>query len=175
MVTTLINEYTEGDEPYVDRQTAQYKSALPSDSDTYVTLGKDIQLVRTEDMKYDRLIQSGDFVVVTGIESLAAAIRIKLQTWKGELNEMPLFKDFGNSAWFFLKANKNEITKEELKGYSQIAIEEMRRINSVNAIDISDYPGQITDDDITVISAIVTPVNDNQPIKIQQEVLTYGI
>ena len=175
MVDTLTNEYTEGDEPYADRMEAKYRTATTDIPDTYINLHKDILLTIREDKKFDRVVQSGDFVVVTGVDSLAAGIRFKLQTFFGELNELPNYQDFGNKAWFYLKRNNTELDRLDLKEAVKEALNEMRRIRQVEAIDLQQvYPEGLLEPATIVIDGTVMSISDNFPTKIQ-EVFNYGI
>jgi hypothetical protein len=105
---------------------------------TYKTLGKDINLKHLGLGRYDREIVNGDFVTVENVEALHNGIRIKLMTIWGEMQTSPLYNQFGNRAWGYLKANNTAVTRTAIKEHFRTALQEMRRILSVDDIQISE-------------------------------------
>jgi hypothetical protein len=157
-------------DPYeVDRESEDITSFIEW-RNTYDTLNKDILLERNEDMKWDRSIQSGDFVLVTGMESIAMAVVVKLQTWFGELKNNPTYKEWGDKAWFYVKNNDTELTRMELKEYVRQALSEIRRIKSVDSIELFKYPVRPVNQSPTIILDVSFTTISDQVGKVSAEV-----
>jgi hypothetical protein len=167
-VNDLTNYYL------INREGADLEK-IGTAENTFDTLNKDILLARVDGGRYDRVVQSGDFVKATGIDSLAAGVRIKLQTWFNELSSNPTYANFGNKAWFYLKGNNNALHRLELKETIKQCLEEMRRIKSVDSIELDEYAIMGENRPTTmVISVVFTSISD-QTIRTTQEVLSYGV
>lgn len=104
------------------------------------TLNKDIKLEYKNNRKYDRKLVNGDWVQVEGIPSLKAAIRVKLMTIFGELQTNPTYSSWGNKAWFTLKDIQTPVTLTQIREYTRIALLEMRRIASVDYLNVYTDP-----------------------------------
>lgn len=143
--------------------------------DTFKALNKDIQLTKTDSGHFDRVMQSDDYVIVEGLGSYAAGIRIAIQMWYNEMNENPLYAGRGNRAWFYLKGNLNALDKLAVKEEIKTTINNMSRTKSVDVIDLFEYPIN-NPNDLTgiVIELVVTSISD-QVSKFAEEVLSYGI
>lgn len=149
--------------------------AIGAVDNTYAVLHKDIQLVDTGNKRFDRAMQSDDFVMVDGLASYAAAVRIKLQTWYNEMNENPTYIGFGNKAWFYLKAPNTELHRLELEGHIKTAIEEMNRTKSVDSIEIFEYFSQGVNAPSTLVIEVVATTVSDQVGKFTEEAIAYGI
>lgn len=124
---------------------------------TYITLGKDVNLKYLGKGRYDREWQSGDFVKVVDVDSLHNAIRVKLMTAYGELFNNPTYNQFGNMAWKCIKSNATSpLILIEIKEYYMKALSEMRRILSVDSVNVSADDNDFTQMNVTYIVTTLT-------------------
>ena len=112
---------------------------LPFDSSSddyrlYKTLNEDVQLKPVSDTgeHWDIQMSNGDYVNVTGLESLRNAICIAIMTRFNELDFIPLYEGFGCRAHELIKANKSEMVRYKVELFVVDVLERMRRIQSVN-------------------------------------------
>lgn len=117
--------------------------SLPTDKDSeeyrfYKTLNMDVQLKPVSDTSqhYDIQIENGDFVNVTGKNSLYNAIIIAIMTRFNELQEIPLYDGFGCRAQELVKARKTEMVKYKIELFITDVLENMRRIKEINFVEL---------------------------------------
>ena len=106
----------------------------------YKTQNKDQLLFEKTNHLYDLAYSIGDEIQITEGDSLKNAIIIKLLTGYQELykTDNPTYMDFGNRAWELIKANKTSGNTFKMEQYSYEALNEMRRVKSVNEIKVTD-------------------------------------
>ena len=118
----------------------------------YKTLNEDVQLKPNEYNKWDIQIENGDYVNITGLKSLHNAICIAIMTRFQELNNNPLYADFGCRVHGLVKANKSEMLRYKLEVFIEEILENMRRIHEVNSIEIIDTEAHSYQVNFTVTS-----------------------
>jgi len=135
---------------------------LPVDyeSDDYQflkTLNEDVQVlpVSSTANHWDIQMKNGDYVNLTGKDSLRNAICIAIMTRFQELDSIPLYAEFGCRAHQLIKANKSEMVRYEIELYVSEVLENMRRIQEVNSLKVSD-----SDVQSYLVEFNVTSVND---------------
>ncbi|WP_296882108.1 hypothetical protein [uncultured Methanobrevibacter sp.] len=135
---------------------------LPVDyeSDDYQflkTLNEDVQVLPVSPTAnhWDIQMENDDYVNLTGKESLRNAICIAIMTRFNELDSIPLYEEFGCRAHQLIKANKSEMVKYEIELYISEVLENMRRIQEVNSLKVSD-----SDTCSYLVEFNVTSVND---------------
>ena len=118
---------------------------LPVDyeSDDYKyfkTLNEDVQIkpISPTAQHWDIQMENGDYVNVTGKESLRNAISIAIMTRFNELNEISLYDGFGCRVHELIKANKSEMIRYKIELFTMEVLENMRRIQTVNNVTVSD-------------------------------------
>lgn len=118
---------------------------LPVDMDSddyrfYKTLNEDVQIkpVSPTSQHWDIQIQDGDYVNVTGFESLKNAICIAIMTRFNELDFIGLYDGFGCRIHELVKANKSEMILYKIELFVVEVLENMRRISSVNGVKVTD-------------------------------------
>lgn len=118
---------------------------LPVDMDSddyrfYKTLNEDVQIkpVSPTSQHWDIQIQDGDYVNVTGFESLKNAICIAIMTRFNELDFIGLYDGFGCRIHELVKANKSEMVLYKIELFVVEVLENMRRISSVNSVKVTD-------------------------------------
>ena len=104
----------------------------------YKTLNEDVQLKPNKYNRYDIQIENGDYVNVIGRDSLYNAIVIAIMTRFQELSHIPLYTDFGCRCHELIKKNKSTMTEYEMKIFIEDVLKKMRRIKSVDEIEITD-------------------------------------
>ena len=130
------------------------------DSDDYEhckTLNMDVQLkpLNNKSSFWDIQFENGDYVNLTGKESLYNAICIAIMTRFQELGFIELYSDFGCRVYELIKANKSSMVKFKVQTYTQNVLENMRRVREVNWIEVSD-----SDDCNYKISFSITSISD---------------
>lgn len=131
-----------------------------TDSDDYKhrkTLNEDIQIrpVNPTSNHWDIQMENGDYVNVTGLESLRNAICIAIMTRLNELDFMPLYDGFGCRVHELVKANKSEMVKYKIKLFTSDVLKNMRRIKEVNSVTVTD-----SDSSSYLIQFNVTSISD---------------
>lgn len=118
---------------------------LPVDvsSDDYrfnKTLNMDVKLKRTSDIgnHWDIQMENGNYVNVTGKESLHNAICIAIMTRWNELSYIDLYDGFGCRVHELVKANKSELVRYKIELWITDVLDNMRRIRSVNEVTVKD-------------------------------------
>ena len=106
----------------------------------YKTLNEDVQIkpVTPTAQHWDIQMENGDYVNVTGFESLHNAICIAIMTRFNELDFIPLYDGFGCRVHELVKANKSEMVKYKVELFTEEVLENMRRIQSVNSVRVSE-------------------------------------
>ena len=117
---------------YVDRESEGYRF--------YKTLNEDVQLqpVSSKSKHWDIQMQDGDYVNVTGKDSLHNAICIAIMTRFNELDYIPLYDEFGCRIHELIKANKSEMVRYKIELFIIDVLKQMRRIKEVNWIEVQD-------------------------------------
>lgn len=121
----------------------------------YKTLNEDVQLKPDNFNRWDLQMENGDYVNLTGNQSLHNAICIAIMTRYGELKDNPLYDEFGCHLHELIKANKSPMVEYEIELFTVEVLENMRRIQEVNWIEVTDSP-----DHNYTITFNVTSIND---------------
>jgi len=106
----------------------------------YKTLNEDIQLKPDEYNQWDMVFENGDIVNLTGHDSLRNAICIAIMTRYRELKHNQLYDEFGCRVHELIKANKSRMTEYKIELFIDDVLTHMRRVKSVNYIEITDNP-----------------------------------
>jgi len=124
----------------------------------YKTLNEDVQLkpVSPTSKHYDLNMENGDYVNVTGKDSLYNAIVIAILTRFNELTSIDLYEDFGCRAHELIKANVSPMVDYEIELFIVEALEKIRRIKKINSVELTE------NEDNYIIHFNVTSVNDQQ-------------
>ena len=122
----------------------------------YKTLNEDVQIkpVTPTAQHWDIQMENGDYVNVTGFESLHNAICIAIMTRFNELDFIPLYDGFGCRVHELVKANKSEMVKYKVELFTEEVLENMRRIESVNSVKVTEdnYHSYLIEFNVTSIS-----------------------
>jgi hypothetical protein len=166
---------TDIDDFYEVNRTGADLAEITTPTDTFVALHKDILLEPTEQGRYDRVVTADDFVIVEGLASYQAAVRIKLCTWYNEMSDDPSYVGWGNRAWFYLKSNNTELDKLGITSQIVKAIDEMNRTKEVNDIELFEYfPTGVNNPSLWVVETMLTAISD-QSAKITEGVVANGL
>ena len=100
------------------------------------TLNKDWELIQKSNQKFDLNFVAGDLSNVTDKDSLKNAIILKCMTGYEELYKTgnSIYSEFGNRAYEVIKDNKTEMTFFKVKQYFTQAIQEIRRVKTINEL-----------------------------------------
>ena len=114
---------------------------LPIDTSSYdykfnKTLNEDVKLVSDEYGKYDLDIRNGDYINITGLNSLQNACIIAILTRYGELRDNPTYQGFGCRVHDLIKDNKTRMFLYKLEISLTETLNRMRRIKTVNWLNI---------------------------------------
>lgn len=114
---------------------------LPVDTSSYdfkfnKTLNEDAKLVSNIYGKYDLAMENGDYINVTGSNSLENAIIIAILTRYHELKRISTYSDFGCRVHDLIKDNKTKLTLFKLETSIMETLNSMRRIQMVNSLKI---------------------------------------
>ena len=103
-------------------------------------MNEDVQLRPINDKAehWDIQMKDGDYVNVTGKESLENAICIAIMTRFRELDYIPLYDEFGCRAHELIKANKSDMVRYKVELFVTEVLEKMRRVQTVNQVTVSD-------------------------------------
>lgn len=117
---------------YVDRESEDFRF--------YKTLNEDVQLqpVSSKSKHWDIQMQDGDYVNVTGHDSLNNAICIAIMTRFNELDYIQLYDGFGCRIHELIKANKSEMVRYKIELFIIDVLKQMRRIKEVNWIEVQE-------------------------------------
>lgn len=135
------------------------KLTLPIDTSSYdykfqKNLNEDVKLVSDEYGKYDLDMDNGDYINITGNNSLQNAIIIAILTRFNELKNIT-YENFGCKVHDLIKDNKTKLTKYKLEVDILETLEQMRRIHQVNWIKITE-----NDAHSYLVKFNVTSIND---------------
>lgn len=100
------------------------------------TLNEDVKLVSDEYGKWDLDMDNGDYINLTGINSLQNACIIAIMTRFGELKDNPTYEDFGCKVHELIKDNKTKLTLFKLETTLIETLNKFRRIKKVNFLNI---------------------------------------
>lgn len=125
----------------------------------FKTLNEDVQVrpISPTSEHWDIQMENGDYVNVTGKESLHNAICIAIMTRFNELDFIPLYEEFGCRAHELIKANKSEMVRYEIELFISEVLEKMRRIQEVNNLKVSE-----SDTHSYFVEFNVTSINDEK-------------
>ena len=133
--------------------------ALPIDTTSYdymnnKTLNEDVKLKSDEYGFFDLDMDNGDYINVTGLDSLLNACIIAIMTRYGELTNNPTYNEFGCQAHELPKQNHDRLFLFKLEAYINDTLTKMRRVHSVNEIKIirTDIHSYQVEFDITSIN-----------------------
>ena len=118
------------------------------------TLNEDVKLKSDFYGRWDLDMQDGDYINVTGNNSLLNACIIAIMTRFNEL-KMPLYDGFGCRVHELIKENQTRMFIYKLEISINEVLEKMRRIKTVNEIDIKK-----TDRHEFTVGFSVTSIND---------------
>ena len=115
--------------------------SLKVDTDSYDwkflrTLNEDAQLTSNEYGEWDLKMQDGDYVNVTGLESLGNACVIAIMTRYTELSSNPLYEEFGCRVHELVKDNMNTMTTYKMEMFITETLQNMRRVKTINNIQV---------------------------------------
>ncbi len=102
------------------------------------TLNEDVKLNQNVHGKWDISMQNGDYINVTGKSSLYNAIIIAIMTRFNELEDIPLYEDFGCRVHEVMKDHKSEKVFYNIEIFIANVLKEMRRIHEVNELIVTD-------------------------------------
>lgn len=119
------------------------------------TLNEDVKLVSDEYGKFDLDMDNGDYINVTGVDSLRNACIIAIMTRYNELKKISTYEGFGCRVHELIKANKTKLLKYKIEISITETLNNMRRIKTVNSI-------EIVENDIHSYQVVfdVTSIND---------------
>lgn len=114
---------------------------LPIDTTSYdylhnKTLNEDVRLKSDNYGFFDLDMNNGDYVNVTGLNSLQNACIIAIMTRYGELTGNPTYDEFGCRAHELPKQNQNSLFQFKLESYINDTLTRMRRVKTVNQINV---------------------------------------
>lgn len=119
------------------------------------TLNEDVKLKSDEYGKYDLDMDNGDYVNITGHNSLHNACIIAIMTRFGELKDNPTYTDFGCRVHELIKDNKTKLLLFKLETSLTETLNNMRRIKTVNFLNITENDAHSFD-----VAFNVTSIND---------------
>ena len=102
----------------------------------YVTLNEDVKLKADNYNEWDIEMVNGDYVNCVGQLSLRNAIIIAIMTRFQELEDNPVYNNFGCRVHELVKANKTGMTVYKMEVYIQETLQNMRRISEINSLDV---------------------------------------
>lgn len=104
----------------------------------YKTLNEDVELKPNQWNQWDITMENGDYKNITGKDSLRNAICITIMTRYQELQDNPMYSDFGCRIHELIKANKTAMTLYEMELFVVDVLENMRRVQEVNWVEIQE-------------------------------------
>lgn len=118
---------------------------LPVDTESisyrfYKTLHDDVHLISNEYGEWDIDFKNGDWVNVSGFDSLVNACVIAILTRFNELDFMDLYDGFGCRIHEVVKQNKGRNAQYRLELFVTEVLQNMRRVDKVNWVRITDSP-----------------------------------
>ena len=132
------------------------KRMLPIDTSSYdykfnKTLNEDVKLKSDQYGQYDISMKNGDYENVTGLESLNNACIIAIMTRFDEI-KTETYNEFGCLAHELVKDNQTPLTSSKLEIYITEVLENIRRIDSVDSLTITNNNDAEYNVDFTVTS-----------------------
>ena len=118
---------------------------LPLDTNSssylfYKTLNEDVKLVSNEYGEWDIDFKNGDWVNVSGFDSVVNACIIAIMTRFNEIGFMSLYEDFGCRVHEVIKESKGRDASYHIEVFVTEVLENIRRINKVNWVQVTDNP-----------------------------------
>lgn len=118
---------------------------LPIDYDSrdyqfYKTLHEDVKLISNEYGEWDIDFENGDWVNVTGANSMVNACIIAIMTRFQELGYSVFYEDFGCRIHELIKANKSRNLIYQMEIFVTEVLDNMRRVQRVNWVQVTDKP-----------------------------------
>lgn len=104
----------------------------------YKTLHEDVLLKPDENNKWDVQFSNGDWINVSGHDSLHNAICIAIMTRYKELEEMPLYDGFGCRIHELIKGKVSNMSRYKMELFIEDVLKNMRRIHKINDITVED-------------------------------------
>ena len=104
----------------------------------YNSEGNIISCSYDKTIKIWELDNNGDYINVTGKSSLYNAIIIAIMTRFNELEDIPLYEDFGCRVHEVMKDHKSEKVFYNIEIFIANVLKEMRRIHEVNELIVTD-------------------------------------
>lgn len=104
----------------------------------YKTLHEDVLLKPDKYNKWDIQFYNGDWVNVSGHDSLKNAICIAIMTRYQELQEMSLYKNFGCRIHELIKENTSYMHFYKMELFIEDVLKNMRRIHKINEISVEE-------------------------------------
>lgn len=131
---------------------------LPINTESYdfkfnKTLNEDVRLKSDEFGKYDLDMDNGDYINIVGLNSLQNACIIAILTRFGEIKNST-YNEFGCHVHDLIKDNQNKMTKFKLETYILEVLGKIRRIKTVNWVNITANNGSYD------VGFNVTSIND---------------
>lgn len=120
--------------------------ALPVDYESedynfYKTLNEDAELIPVgKGAYYDINFKNGDYVNLTGKNSLGNAIVIAILTRFSELGYINLYEGFGCKVHDLIKSNQEELVEYDMELYITETLGNMRRIQEINELKLTKVP-----------------------------------
>lgn len=132
---------------------------LPVDTNSFdyqfnKTLNEDVNLNCDEYGKWDLDMDNGDYVNTTGLVTLRNACIIAIMTRYNEI-KTDTYDGFGCKAHELIKDNKTKMTLFKLETYIEEVLRDMRRIQNVNYVEISEETSESY-----YVNFSVTSIND---------------
>lgn len=106
----------------------------------YKTLHNDVHLTSNEYGEWDIDFKNGDWVNVSGFDSLFNACVIAIMTRFNELEFMDLYEDFGCRVHEVIKQSKGRDVEYHIELFITDVLQNMRRVSKVNWVKITDNP-----------------------------------
>ena len=134
---------------------------LPIDPSSYdfkfnKTLNEDVKLTSNQYGEYDISMKNGDYENITGLKSLENACKIAILTRFDEI-KTETYSEFGCHAHQIIKDNQTPLSSYKLELYTTEVLENMRRVESVDSVNITDNNDSNYNIDFTI-----TSINDEK-------------
>ena len=106
----------------------------------YKTLHEDVKLVSNEYGEWDIDFKNGDWVNVSGFDSLSNACIIAIMTRYNELDFMEYYEEFGCRIHEIIKQNQGRDARYRIEIFVNEVLEHMRRVDTINWIQVLEAP-----------------------------------
>lgn len=133
---------------------------VDTESDDYKfrkTLNEDVKLVSDSYGSWDLDMDNGDYINVTGLDSLLNACIIAILTRFNELYPNPTYTDFGCHVHELIKANQTRLVLYQIETDITDVLLKMRRVNIVNFVNVSENKTDAGEYDVNFS---ITSIND---------------